>query len=80
MRKLHTKFECKAHVVSGAFAVHLEPSSDLYISSTSPLVPQATTKLTVKYHPRAIRESVFDHACIVWKSTVVVVVDQLFTL
>jgi hypothetical protein len=39
--------------------------------STSPFVPHATTKLTLKYPPLATKESVVDHAWIVRRTVFV---------
>jgi hypothetical protein len=42
-------------------------------------VPSDTTKLTVKYHPEDSKDAEEDHACIVIKIVLVVVVDPLLS-
>lgn len=61
-------------LASGVFTIHVEPSVDLYILSTLPLVHPGTTKLTLKFHPVEVRESLLAHACTVIK--IVLVVDH----
>ena len=57
--------------MSGIFAVHVFPFSDLYNLSVSPFAHQGTTKLMVKYQPVALRESVAAHACMVRRTVFV---------